>query len=163
MKIKIIKDIPGYKAGEIVTPDADWMFEKEGFRYAIESIIHGGFAEEVKEYEIDMEEIRKQIYRTTCSYCEQSMDKEICSDTAWFTAYRIVKAVIEKLNGEWKATGKSSQKVFYIQFSRMGKCFFSDYWCDASFSMTAIKDQEISQKVIELCEPELKILFGITN
>lgn len=164
MKIKILKDIPGYKAGTIILCDGLIHIDKENSSdtYTVYQLIKEGFAEKVKD-EIDMEEIRKQIYRNTCSYCEQSMDKEICSDTAWFTAYRIVKAVIEKLNGDWKPNWNSDEfNKYQIGFSYEKGKFQVDTACRLdSCAFLTLKNNETSYKVIEICEPELKILFGI--
>lgn len=125
MKIKLIEDIPGYKAREILSR----------------------LAEEMKE-EIDMEEVRERYNKIeTITY-----DPEVY----WFTAYRIVKHVIEKLDENTQDT-----KGFELMLNKYGNNIEArdrtrkQYHCGFLPSMS----KPTADKVIELCDKELQILF----
>jgi hypothetical protein len=49
MKIKLLKDIPGYKTGEIVITDDDELGIDGNYDYFIPWLLANGWAEEVKE------------------------------------------------------------------------------------------------------------------
>lgn len=158
MKIKLLKDIPGYEAGiynseEIlgITPNAHSVYE-------IIKLIEEGFAEEIKDG-IDIEEIRKSRRIDL----DKFYGKITIEELEWFCAYRIVKAVIEKLNGDWK-----------WKIGQESNCFISytlkwSFYCDNASEgiqhtiLPYCRNNEISKKVISLCEPELKILFNISG
>lgn len=167
MKIKILKDIPGYKAGDIVTASDDEIgtFISKNqlstvIKYYVLDIICG-WAEEVKD-EIDIEEIR---FDRRLLWCQEFEDQKITkNEMDWFTAYRIVKDVIEKLNGYWKPNTNSGREVQHetIQLSLRTNTIMSDTYENYRVNiLPMIKDGSTAEKVIELCNPELEILFGV--
>lgn len=166
-KIRILKDIPGYKAGEIF----DWGSGLLSYThspsgeldrcilYSKKELIDLDFAEEVKD-EIDMKEIRKQYEPSRVNWGAgriqtYSVPKMTLEECEWFTAYRIVKAVIEKLN----AGEKDTFEIYYVHknlFSYHGGGMFQK---QTGF-LPMMASEDIAQKVIELCRPELEVLFG---
>lgn len=221
MKIKLLKDIPGYKAGEILEglPSGVLYFtpvyasDKETtrpFSFPVDSLIESGWAEEVKdehicpfdefsiyhcsgekfkelgnlsacEYgtkciqaleayykpvsdEIDIEEIRETfLQKKYNSLHTKGATMEMSGYEAdWFTAYRIVKAVIEKLNGDWKPDWSNIDlDKWTIVYNHEDKHFTvnNNQYFECTFWY--LKDQDTTKKVISLCEPELKVLFGV--
>ncbi len=168
MKIKLIKDIPGYKAGEVLE------FEKLGLErtdsrkacypdYRADILITDGFAEEVKD-EIDIEEIRNELYAVRNL---RTADNFSHSELEFFTSYRIVKAVIEKLNGDWEYKHIHEGRDYYHKdhwsIILRDSEFKADNYLNWSLSsiLPVIKDNQTAEKVISLCEPELKVLFGV--
>lgn len=176
MKIKILKDIPGFKAGEVheYQSNEDVLVYSPGYakdesgnkfnliKYPFEIILSHGFAEEVKE-EIDVEVIRTHFNSCKLYMAHQTGVGCPKPEAEWFTAYRIVKAVIEKLNGDWlNPISIPFNGTFYIFYNRDEKIFMSDYWnAYVPTIFPGLKDKKSCKKVIELCEPELKILFGV--
>lgn len=160
MKIKILKDIPGYKAGEEIhvsdikdaTPEKVFNFTKnDGFAYDYCFLIKDGFAEEIKD-DIDIEAIRNRFNKDEIF--------PIHSDEInFFNAYRIVKAVIDQLNEDWKPDEETQTYEIYWYGSKERMNVFPSM---NTRSMNPLcKDKETAQRVIELCEPELKVLFGV--
>lgn len=169
MKIKLLKDIPGYKAGHIFeTSEGSLGMHTFGYRnekqrelchYHYEYLLEDGWAEEIKD-DIDIEEIRKS-YKLWSQY-PYSMAELSKEEQIFLTAYRIVKAVIEKLNGDWKPNWSESNGIIHLFYNHRhnelgwGLTYSIDY--SPSF---LLKNVEIAQKVISLCESELYILFGV--
>lgn len=172
MKIKILKDIPGYpgyKIGEIIEvpqkgPEVNF-FESVIMRLAVYEGNAAVVPEEVKD-EIDMKEIREK-YDLPITFGEWLENKVPgCipfDDLRFFINYRIVKAVIEKLNGTYKVDWRSFHtNKWGIKFNHT-TCTLSP-WAEERIQYSPIPhcvSLEITEKVIELCEPELKILFGV--
>lgn len=152
MKIKIIKDIPGYKAGEIIIllgDTEDTFGHIPGYEFTRNFLINKGFAEIVKD-NIDIEHIRTNI-----SYY---MDKN-SDDFEFVKSYRIVKAVIDQLEKY------SRQERMYEIGLKIGS--------NGKFAARGLKGKQVTfsilpkgklstiEKVIELCDPELKLLFEV--
>ena len=172
MKVKILKDM-GYKEGEIIEV-------KEGTSYDVRSVylaisrgmtlgeaIEKGFAEEVKD-EIDIEEIRRLIKLDLVTAPIPNISNRVgikCldSEAEWFTAYRTVKSVIEKLNGDWKPNWQDFDQVKWeLGYSNKESKFSgisTNHWHYSI--MPYVPDKETAEKVIALCEPELKVLFNV--
>lgn len=156
MKIKLLKDIPAYKKDEILElgPTVQYgMFFMTNRWVTAKSLISDGFAEEVKD-EIDMEQFRKNYDHSICSKEEQR----------WFGAYRIVKAVIDTLNGDWNMDW-SSVDNYLIRYNHLDHEFYAAYFSQPTqgFLLPYMKDRKTAEKVIKLCGPELKILFNIKD
>lgn len=153
MKIKLLKDIPQYKAGSICED-----VKNLAFGYYYKQLVEEGFAEEIKD-DIDMEKIRKynSIYFPALGNSITQIEAE------WFTAYRIVKAVMDKLNGDWKPNWEDENTEKYtILYNYDVKSFKTDYnYYRKYLILPSCKDEETAEKVISLCEPELKVLFNI--
>lgn len=161
-KIKLLKDIPGYKKGEILeTKDEIYptiIFSEIGlgFEYNVSRLISHGWAEEIKD-DIDIEEIRNDYLEVKAGgkYITNYSD----SDAEWFTAYRIVKAVIEKLNGD-------SIELLYAMWNidyHFGSKTFAPLHDPTKILniLPMCGSAKIAAEVISLCEPELKVLFGV--
>lgn len=167
MKIKLLKDIPGYKAGEIleVTSSLNWTPSDtpSAMILSIEWLIANGWAEEVKD-EIDMEEMRKKftVWNHTnfnLAYPQPQITKE---EGDFFTAYRIVKHVTDTLNGDWKSSWGEREENVTLSYRHNLNKFVPEVWCRYQYSIIpAMKNLETAEKVISLCEPELKILFNV--
>lgn len=164
MKIKILKDIPGYKAGEMIQSPGLLFFAAPADRESLQRhdvilLIKEGFAEEVKD-EINMEKIRLNAYIPECGECDELNLEE----RNFFTAYRIVKAVIEKLNDGWKLDWDKSvsERKYIINYNFRAKEWYirSTGYHLEDFSPVC-KTHDSALKVIELCRPELEILFGV--
>ncbi len=161
MKIKILKDIPGYKAGKIIEVNNGNLGDHGNFSYIHKPLIEQGWAEEIKD-EIDIEEIRK-ITKVDMSGWYGNMTRD---DLVWFNAYRVVKAVIEKLNGDWIPDFKQVGK-YEIEYSYNGRDFGNGNFSSELGGfykyniLPFIKDSYTTEKIIQLCKPELEILFGV--
>lgn len=159
MKIKFIKNTQGFAIGDII--------KKAGlasvvYSVSVDELIKNGFAEEIKD-DIDIEEIRKTFNFKLSTPSEGFWTSGTKEEMEWFIAYRIVKACIEKLNGDWKFELKEDgDSNFFIDY-RLGEGFIND--CGASYFQHSIipycKNSLVTQKLISLCEPELKVLFNI--
>lgn len=160
MKIKLLKDIPGYTAGGI-RQFPEWDFDEvnshDRHKYDWPLLIKTGFAEEVKD-DIDIEEIRNEIGMWTkddngrVNFLMGINIKEL----DWFEAYRIVKAVIEKLNGDQKA----EVEIIYSNsgnFTAMAGCG----GIERINILPSCKNVQAAKEAISLCESELKVLFGV--
>lgn len=173
MKIKIIKDIPGYNIGEVTEEEEGYCIKKAGVSsYNTSFLLANGFSEEIKD-DIDIEAIRNAALEWECLlFVRPQYEKDgINGDIKWLTSYRIVKAFIDHLNGEWKPEWEEIKNSRYL--SEELKWFITGYHLNIEeFNVVgyynqihsiipACKDKETAQKVIELCEPELKILFGV--
>lgn len=168
MKIKLLKDIPGYKAGHVHdTKKNGEMGDHSNFHYSsLRALIEEGWAEEVDD--IDIEEIRKQYNPYPMNRGVKPQDgyllpKLTFEEMEWITAYRVVKEVIEKLNGDWKPVwdGEVNHK-YEIYYSYPEKQFDSEYQKYNMYQQIPVcKDRKTVKQVISLCEPELKILFGV--
>jgi len=105
--------------------------------------------------DIDIEKIRHSFDNIQI-YMRGTEDRIPKEELKWFTAYRIVKACIENLNGNEKGGVEiASNKIGGIH---------SHGW-KGSDNQTNIlpmmKDKKTAEKVISLCEAELKVLFGV--
>lgn len=234
MKIKLLKDIPGFKAGEILEglPSSVLYFtpiyasDKETtrpFSFPFDSLVESDWAEEVKEVtdtgfgsvdrnhtcshpickgeiyaelgnkmlceysnnnhvsslsfkeaseimrkvvetdEIDMEEVRDKFGLTWETNGIGPMlpilHKVSETEAKFFTAYRIIKHVIDTLNGDWKFDIENEDYYVPCVHSN-GKLTTHNFICRSTI-LPSCKNQETAEKVISLCEPELKILFGV--
>lgn len=167
MKIKLLKDIPGYKAGEIVDiPDDTVFYAKsivQGFpNSTIGEALANGWAEEVKD-EIDMEEVRNRFRERNIWDSDYQPSEKEKQETQFFNAYRIVKHVIDTLNGDWKADWNNSQQTKYIigyDHAYVATIILTGMVCKRGISLKC-KDPKTAEKIISLCEPELKVLFGV--
>lgn len=176
MKIQIIKELPGQVPGKhIISVGEDLILRYKSStghscEFDVRSLILEGFAEEIKD-DIDIEEIREERgrkeNRMKYNWTQVMSQKE----RIWFDAYVTVKAVIEKLNGGWEPNWNIHESVnefapenenYFIQYSNKRKLFSDtyNYWTKVSL-LPECKNSEIAQKVISLCEPELKILFEV--
>ena len=225
MNIRIKKDIPGYKAGEVYeTSESELFYSKSALtplpRLTLNTMIRDGWAEEVKEHicvvddaiactgerfpvlgyaticeyrkqikdsctsyskpetpkdEIDMEEIRRKhdfeitFNKFTGKYYGMHPETKLPTDDElkFFTAYRIVKYVIDTLNGEWEG---DITEVGVVEISYNTDCPFPYRKGFNVHSTTrgvrqciipVIKNTETAEKVISLCEPELRVLFSV--
>lgn len=160
MKIKLLKPIPGMLSDTCEVEGSTLAFP--GGSYQVQWLLQNGWAEEIKK-EFDLEEIKQPFLQDL----RDGAHKDGYSfgigyeEADWFTAYRIVKAVIEKLNGGWKPDWENEPGY--------GVCYRYDktvtthsYICNTSL-LPSCKDTTVVEKVIELCGPELKILFNIED
>ncbi len=157
MKIKLLKDIPGYSAGTIQeVPNT--TLSGYGHSYKVPTLIERGWAEEIKD-DIDIEQIREKKK----VYAEFYVGIETEEELQFFSAYRIVKAVIEKLNGDWFPFWNNTTQLKYdVGYSNSNNRFeLNDCKTYQSNIIPHCKDEETARKVISLCEPELRILFSV--
>lgn len=206
MKIKLLKDIPGFKAGEIADLENYDLIGREKpntLLYSARNLIRDGWAEEVKDDEHNCEtpgctgEVLTALgQKTLCEYNEwfkETISKyipiietgvdieEIRKDltikewhantlggfggddfSKWISAYLVVKAVIEKLNGDWKPDWSNIDlDKWTIMYNHEDKHFMvnDNQYFECTFWY--LKDQDTTKKVISLCEPEIKVLFGV--
>lgn len=160
MKIKLLKNFLDCKVG-----DKDEDVTRLAMECYLNKLIDDGFAEIVKD-DIDMEEIRKSfLIEPHHLYDNEYINLPYPNkdEAEWFTAYRIVKAVTDKLNGDWKPDWEDENTEKYaILYDYDVKSFEISGWCLSKYSIIPnYKDEETAKKVISLCEPELKVLFGI--
>lgn len=167
VKLKILKDIPGYKAGEILGKSEYSLgvnlCGKNGVNchYSYEILIKDGWAEEVKEDEIDIEEIREKYFSINV-YAPSIGSPEKSSDRDFYHAYLIVKAVTDQLNGTGKVDWKMDGFKYYIDFHHGIKSFgVTGQQYNQCQILPICKSEEIAKRVIDLCDPELKILFNV--
>ncbi len=158
MKIKLLKDLPWVSRGNIIeTNDGTVAFGSSSL--SIVDLFAGEFIEEVKD-DIDIEEIRKQ-HTWKESWGQQFLSLSP-DEHDFFTAYRIVKAVIEKLNGDWKPDMEDKDQVFWEAMWDKSDNAFKTMDCRRVSCMNIpAASEEVIKKVIALCEPELKVLFGV--
>lgn len=173
MKIKITKDIPGYKAGEIIETDYLKMTisETAGREYNVKAFIADGWAEEIKD-DIDIEAIRKEIKdssKIAVIGFDWAEEKESTTESVvvipmefepFITAYRIVKAVIDQLNGDWNPDWNDYNRKTSIRYDD-NNGFSVDWFYGRVTIIPICKDNKTAQKVIELVTEELKVLFGV--
>lgn len=171
MKIKLLRDIPGFSKGWEGNTEMECNSNFEilrqstvggDTRYSVSYLINMGWAEEIKEDDIDIEEIRTRGLGDGGPDRYIKMSNEMYN---WHKAYEIVKAVIEKLNGDWKPDWgdfSPQEKKVHILYSHDIKQWLSDAtrWTNPSI-IPYVKTHEIAKKVISLCEPELKVLFRV--
>ena len=160
MRIRILKDIPGYRAGETEDVPRNGQITKHGHNYVVSRIIKEGFAEEVMET-VDIEAIRTKMQLwTKDDYGHVHFIKGInILEVDWFSAYRIVREVITRLNDGWEADCDNYRKKYIIAHDEDG--FRGDWLYSRASQLPPIKDEETARKVIDLCTPELEILFDI--
>lgn len=165
MKIKLLKDIPGYKAGEILSANArDHIYRNSDkyYEYSVISLMEDGWAEEAKD-EIDMEEVRRKIgpFRIELSINDGFDTTWNQSKEEWdfFKAFLVIKHVIDTLNGEEKInTYHSYELLFNIDKNKIDIVKTMN---NKMSLLPFIKDKQTAEKVISLCEPELRILFSV--
>ncbi len=151
IKIKLLKNIPGYKTGEILS-EVNSFIGSDAVRYHVNYLIGNGYAEEIQD-DIDIEKIRKQPLGDGGSDRYIKMTDETFD---WYKSFQTIKAVIEKLNGIEKRPS-SNCEIYRLN----GGFALDDHlekrigWLPMCFS------KAIGEKVIALCEPELKVLFGV--
>lgn len=161
MKIKILKDIPGYSATEVfdwgdgvlsyINSPSNGTLRK--ITYSKRELVDLGFAEEVKD-EIDIGKIRRE-YGAIYDHESNSLPALGMAESEFFSAYRIVKAVIEKLNGNltgnWEIVKYEKGPTFTTQFYNGSKHNL----------LPGIALEKDTYTVLKLCKPELEILFGV--
>lgn len=175
MKIKLKKDILGYEANAIVefknVEDSILMWVPDyasGKRvnhivinYPIEYLLKNGWAEEVTD-EIDMEEVRDKFGLTWETNGVGPMlpvlHKVNETEAKFFTAYRIVKHVIDTLNGDSKF--EDGFELFRNSLGEFDKT--PNHKLKFTF-LPSLKDKVTAEKIIEFCKPELEILFGFSQ
>lgn len=177
MKLKIIKEIPGYKGGEIVSIEDHTYFSSNTnkFKYLGSALIEDGFAEEIKD-NLDIEWIRRSTkFPVDFSWAEIQdcgvMGLMKRDDLIFLECYRFVKEVINQLNGDWKPDWEAviSNRLDFIKpkwfingYSYHSKEFILiEYYKQQVSFLPAIKSLEIANEIIKICESELKILFGV--
>lgn len=168
-KIKILKDIPCFKAGEIVeTSEGSLGLNVTGSglkmrcHYDYQNLIEGGWAEEVKD-EFNIDEIRSRLNDLyTPDPTPDSVWSVHCDikEAKFFTAYRIVKAVIDKMNTEVPDKVRLDNSYIDYHYGTEGFAVCTDGSRKVSL-LPGICNTEIGEKVIELCRPELEVLFGV--
>lgn len=167
MKIKILKDIPSIKTGEVFKGKVMTIPNNGGHAYNTEILIAEGYAEEVKE--IDIEEIRDRLELSaprvifTDAFTNVLFRETNPKELQWFSSYRVVSEVIKQLNGDWVADWEShldNKSVIY--YDHVIKSLRQTNWerCQQSV-IPSCKDHDTSQKVIGLCTPELLTLFNV--
>jgi hypothetical protein len=163
MKIKILKDIPGYKKDEVLDCS---KYRPSKYDYKVSYLIEDGYAEEVED-EIDIEEIRDMLELCapdiifTDSVTNVFMKGTSPKELQWFSAYRVVSEVIRQLNGDWI---NNRHVGWIITYELKSEWDYTGLICELGSCLTCIpvcKDLEVGKKVIDLCTPELKILFNI--
>lgn len=155
--IRIIKEIPGYKKGDVFVMD-NMAMPVQGSKtdsYEIYGLIDDGFAEEIKD-EIDIEKIRKD------NKLQEGWDLT-CEERNFIDAFRVVSRVIEELNGDWEADWEDrEQDKFDIRYEHSSKEFHWSIWNEEQYSMLpSCKSRDVVEKLVSLVEPELKTLFHI--
>jgi len=161
MKIRIIKEIPGYKKGDVFVMDNMGM-PVQGSKtdsYEIYGLIDDGFAEEIKD--VDIEKIRREegVVESRNNNTYYVSEQE----SIFLQAFRVVSRVIKELNGDWEADWEDNTKTkYFIEYNHASKKFWTNdaYKYQASL-LPEISTEDIVDKVIELVEPELKTLFHI--
>ncbi len=132
-------------------------------QYQTKYLIEQGWAEEIKD-DIDIEEIRnyfRSLLKSFVSNTPFGVDIACSNEQGeFFTAYRIIKAVIEKLNGDWKDSFEELK--FFPEYSTVSEEWF-DQDCNpiAKGLLPFCKSENVAKQLISLCEPELKVLFGV--
>ncbi len=154
MKIRINKDIPGYKAGEELKTPENMQIVSLGHTYVVNKLIKEGWAEEVKELDID--EIRR-YYGGEDSWIISGSSLEV------YSAFTIVSKVIQTLNGDWKLDWKDyNQAKYAIYYNHEGNEFeIARYSTYQNSILLYCKSQEIAEQVIKLCDKELRLLFNV--
>lgn len=156
MKYKITKNIENYLniGTELNTGDS--------ITFGPELLVKIGFAEEIK-YDIDIEAIRVkhgvEIIKNNVNdneFCKMFVSPE---EARFIQSFHIVKAVIDQLNGEFE---EDTNGGYEIGYSYNQNKFIGERMSGFRFNITPFcKDQKTTQKIIELCKPELKVLFGV--
>lgn len=158
MKIRIIKEIPEAKKGDIFPVNGGFICT-ENTNYRISSLIKEGFAEEIKD-DIDIEKIRQEEDVKYFSLAGADIKP---SESEFLQAFRVVSRVIEELNGDWEADWEDrEQDKFDIRYEHSSKEFHWSIWNEEQYSMLpSCKSRDVVEKLVSLVEPELKTLFHI--
>lgn len=164
-KIKLLKDIPGYKAGEIMEIARLDIVHSHLLLMAV--LEEPAMIEIIKD-DIDIEKTREAwkyvTYETDTVSGKKWTTLMTKEEAEWFTAYRIVKAVIEKLNDGWKPEWGKIGSYYVVQRRHIGgeEFIIANYNLGYETSILPVfESEETAEKVISLCEPELKVLFGV--
>lgn len=164
-KIKILSNIPGFSSGD--TPEVEEGTVKAyGHRYRAVKLIESGWAEEVRE-EIDIGAIRSRakLIQLYSGNSEKSIAyRQIPEEKMkFFNAYEIVRAFIDQLNGEWKPVyeaGMDSYRILGYNFDTGSLMHDQDSYRLFTI-LPPVQDAEKADRVIELCQKELEVLFGV--
>lgn len=169
IKVKLLKDIPGYGKGFIFESNVIHVPVHGDGKYSLIELVQEGWAEEIKD-DIDIEEIRKDftpyIFGRTDSGKYGTFSGE---ELAWFNSYRMVKAVIEKLNtiDVEKPIPKDAvynDDMWTIRCDRYREtCTFRVSnlpWREGSI-LPRIRNVGDAKELIALVPEELKVLFGV--
>lgn len=132
--------------------------------FTVTDLLEDGYAEEITD-DVDIEAIRKNhvswsVGGGTTEFGFQMSEKDI----AFVGAYFIVKAVIDQLNGDFKIkwSKDNNEDKYHIYYDWNGSKFVpDDVWLSQFSILPYCKDKKTAQRVIELCDPELKVLFGV--
>lgn len=152
MKIKILKDIPGYKKDEVLDCS---KYQPNKYDYKVSYLIEDGYAEEVKE--IDIDEIRQynkwciSDWNNSITFYKDLGEKEL----EWFSAYRIVSEVIRQLNDQ--TPERDEVEIYWCVDDGEFKSLCSGG--GRSNILPVCNSEKIADEVIRLCEEELKTLF----
>lgn len=176
MKIKILKDIPGFKAGEElgseVVIEGKYLVCIPGYamngsrekhdiiKYPIDQLQTWGFIQEIK-YDVDIEAIRQKVSIEVGIF--ESKTNDYLPESKWFKSYLTVKEVITQLNGDWKPiyeVGMDHYQILGYNYDEKKLIHDQDYYRLFTL-LPPCRDVNVAEKVIELCEPELKVLFKV--
>lgn len=171
MKIKILKDIPGLEKGSVHEKTGDnYLYSAYGegtqHRYYCDYLIKYGYAEEVKE--IDIDAIRA-CYKVTvnCLLSTNNITSPKVSEVQWFSAYRVVSEVIRQLNQTYifpcaEALCENAYEQTEIYWREGDKTFYTYLTAPNKENILPVcYSEEIAKKVIDLCTPELLTLFNV--
>lgn len=151
MKYKLTKNIHKLPIGTV-------LYTGDKVTLMPEVLVELELAEEIKD-DIDIEAIRKEFhYYTGEGIYRKYGSKKI----EFFNALLMVTKVIDQFNGDWKPDWNNNALKYYIYYYSIDKQFHysSGYEMNQSI-IPYCKDKETAQRVIELCGPELKVLFGV--
>ncbi len=163
MKIKILKDIPGLdaSASREISTEGD-RITISNHAYNVQSLLRDGWAEEVKD-EVDIEEIRGKYFSIDV-YAPSIGSPEKGSNRTFYKSYLIVKTVIDELNDGWEPDFKKGDFNYQIDYQHPVQNFgVVGYLFNRANILPVCKSKEVAKKVIELCGPELKILFNVKD
>ena len=159
-KYKVLKPINLYENTEITSKDdsADDLIINR--HYSISNLIDSGYIKEI----IDIEAIRRS--RFADEFCDNRYMRMNNESFEFHKAYEVVKAVIDQLNDGWKPEWKLDLKEIYkyqLFFDHGTSKFSAQHGMQVSqFTLLPpCKTKEITWEVMKLCEPELKVLFGV--
>ncbi len=165
MKIRILKDIPGYKAGTDIDSPAGcgthgFHNGGVGFQYDYSYLIKEGFARDVTD-EIDIDAIRDGN-RVRNINMQDGLDGSK-SAANFIAAYMTVRQVVDQLNELEECGGK-----FAVALAKNhgGKLFAGRDITHKMFHYSIIpfcRNMNLAERLVELCEPELRVLFNVTN
>lgn len=165
MKIRILQDIPGYKAGDIIVSSegseavnlTTHGYDNITCHYNYDYLLKNGWAEEVKD--IDIKEIRERFF-SIAVYYPSIGNPETMEDRKFYMAYLVVKTTINLLNKEAIVNPYGTYAITSYLYG--GKMFFDVVEIQQRHSiLPIIESRDVAEEVIKLCEPELKVLFRV--